>query len=44
MSYEGPTCQGCGGQGGHVETTPTEDGGHVSVWRACGACSGRGHS
>lgn len=42
MSYEGPTCNGCGGAGGHVETTLNEDGSQVSVFRPCTTCNGRG--
>lgn len=43
MTYHGTTCQGCGGQGGYPETTPT-DGGHVTVWRTCGTCGGTGRA
>lgn len=44
MSYQGPTCTGCGGQGGHAETTPQPGGGQTTVWRTCTGCSGRGHA
>ncbi|MFF9279543.1 hypothetical protein [Streptomyces griseosporeus] len=44
MSYQGPTCTDCGGQGGHAETTPKPDGGQVTVWRSCTGCGGRGHA
>jgi DnaJ-class molecular chaperone len=44
MSYQGPTCTSCGGQGGHAETTPKPDGGHTTVWRPCIGCAGRGHA
>lgn len=44
MSYQPPTCQGCGGQGGHTEPTPKPGGGQVTVFRPCGTCSGRGHA
>jgi len=42
MSYTGPTCTGCGGQGGHPETTPHPGGGHTTVFRTCTTCNGRG--
>ncbi|MFF8679516.1 hypothetical protein ACF07F_16555 [Streptomyces sp. NPDC015237] len=44
MSYEGPPCTGCNGNGGTTETTTREDGTEVGVWRPCGGCGGRGHS
>ena len=44
MTYHGTTCNGCGGQGGHPETTPTESGGHVTVWRPCTGCGGTGRA
>jgi hypothetical protein len=43
MSYQGPTCTGCGGQGGYPETTPHADGSQTTVFRPCTECSGRGH-
>lgn len=42
MSYEGPTCTGCGGQGGYPETIPLPDGGHNTIFRTCPTCNGRG--
>lgn len=42
MTHQGPTCTTCGGQGGYPETTPTPDGGQVTVFRTCTACGGRG--
>lgn len=44
MSYQGPTCTGCGGQGGYPETSLNEDGSQVTVWRSCTSCGGRGHA
>lgn len=37
------TYTGCGGQGGYPETTPTPSG-HVTVFRTCTTCGGRGHA
>jgi hypothetical protein len=36
------TCNGCGGQGGHPETTPHPDGSTTTVFRTCTRCHGRG--
>lgn len=44
MSYQGPTCTSCGGQGGHPETTIREDGAQITVFRTCTGCGGRGHA
>ncbi|MEU6279755.1 hypothetical protein [Streptomyces sp. NPDC047028] len=44
MTYQGPTCQDCGGQGGFPETTLNPDGSQITVWRSCTGCSGRGHA
>ncbi|WP_260335785.1 hypothetical protein [Streptomyces sp. EAS-AB2608] len=35
-------CKDCGGQGGFPDTTPKPGGGHVTVWRPCTSCGGRG--
>ena len=43
MAYTGPTCTGCGGQGGYPDTTPQPGGGHSTVWRPCPTCHGHGH-
>lgn len=43
MSYQGPTCTGCGGQGGYPETTPKPDGSQITIWRTCTGCHGQGH-
>lgn len=39
--YEPQTCDGCGGQGGAVETS-WADGVRHDVWIPCDACGGRG--
>ncbi len=44
MSYQGPTCTGCGGQGGHAETTVNADGSSITVFRTCTSCGGRGRA
>ncbi|WP_179166883.1 hypothetical protein [Streptomyces sp. CB03238] len=40
--YQPQTCNGCGGQKGHVETTFREDGTRIDMWRPCGTCQGTG--
>ncbi|WP_286318811.1 hypothetical protein [Streptomyces sp. STCH 565 A] len=42
MTYEGPTCTSCGGDGGTTETTTDEDGVTRGDWHPCTACGGRG--
>jgi hypothetical protein len=43
MSYQGPTCTSCGGQGGYPETAINADGSQTTVFRPCTTCGGRGH-
>lgn len=42
MSYQPRTCTGCGGRGGHTETTPNPGGGITTIFRTCPRCGGSG--